>query len=189
MSGAKSIQLPSFSESITAAEQEEASFEPESIASLSSQFLPLAHSSSQSEQNRNSWPNLSRMRERYQLSDRAGTAIASSVLQDLRLVNEENRSMITDYHKLRRERQKYREEIRKQEENFSLVDGLYLDGRKDATQVLLQGRNGKLYQSVQLEKHYTLVGEPGTYYLTHLSPENGTGRIIAEEVFMSKKDI
>ena len=94
--------------------------------------------------------------------------------------------MIIDYHKLRRERQKYRKEIRKQE-NFSLVDGLYLDGRKDTTQVLLQGPNGKLYQSVQLEKHYTLVGEPGTYYLTHLSPENGIGRTIAE-VFMSIKE-
>ena len=97
--------------------------------------------------------------------------------------------MIIDYHKLRRECQKYHEEIRKQkEENFSLVDGLYLDGRKDATQVLLQDPNGKLYQSVQLEEHYTLVGEPGTYYLTHLSPENVTGQTIAEEVFMSIKD-
>ena len=135
--------LPFF-ESLTAAEQEEASSEPESIASSSSQFLLLAHSSSQSQQNRNSWPNLSRMCERYQLYDRAGAAIASSVLQDLGLVNEKNRAMIIDYHKLRRERQKYREEIRKQEENFSLVDGLCLDGRKDAKQVLLQGANGKL---------------------------------------------
>ena len=40
---------------------------------------------------------------------------------------------------------------------------------------------------MQLEEHYTLVGEPGTYYLTHLSPENGTGRTIAE-VFMLIKD-
>ena len=181
-SGAKSIQLPSFFKSLTAAELEEASSEPKSIASSSSQFLPLAHSSSQSEQNCNSGPNLFRMCEHYQLPHKAGAAIASSVLQDLGLVNEENRSMIIDYNKLRRERQKCREEIRKQEkENFSLVNGLYLDGRKDATQVLLQGSNGKLYQLVQLEEHYTLVREPGTYYLTHLSPENGTGRAIAED--------
>ena len=163
------LLLFSFFESLTAAEQKEASAEPESIASSSSQFLPLAHSSNQSEQNCNSWPNLSRMFKRYQLSDRAGSAFASSVLQDLGLVNEENRSMIIDYHKLQRERQKYREEIRKKKENFSLVDGVYFDGRKDATQVLLQGPNGKLYQSVQLAEHYTLVGEPGTYYL-HDSP-------------------
>ena len=75
--------LISFSESLTAAEQEEASSEPESIASSSSQFLPLTYSSNQSEQNSNCWPNLSRMCERYQLSDRAGAAITSSVLQDL----------------------------------------------------------------------------------------------------------
>ena len=89
------LLLISFSESLTAAEQEEASSKPESIASSSSQFLPLAHKSSQSEQNCNSWHNLSRMCERYQLSDRAGAAIASNVLQDLGLVNEENRFMIT----------------------------------------------------------------------------------------------
>ena len=94
------LLLISFSESLTAAEQEEASSEPESIASSSSQFLPLAHSSSQSEQNCNSWPNLSRMCERYQLSHREGAAIARSVLQDLGLANEENKSMIIDCFKL-----------------------------------------------------------------------------------------
>ena len=109
-------------------------------------------------------------------------------MQDLGLVNEENKSLITDHHKLRRKRQKYREEIRDQEEvNFNLVDGLYLDGRKDATQVLLQSPNDKLYKSVQLEEHYTVVGEPGAYYLTHLSQENGTRRTIAKEVYMSIK--
>ena len=110
------LLLISFSESLTAAKQEKASSEPESIASSSSPVLPLAHSLSQSEQNCNSWPNLFRMCERYQLSDRAGAAIASSVFQDLGLVNEENRSMIIDYHKLRRKRQKHRKEIRKQQE-------------------------------------------------------------------------
>ena len=35
----------------------------------------------------------------------------------------------------------------------------------------MQAPNGKLYQSVQLEEHYTVVGEPGNYYLTHLSPK------------------
>ena len=127
------------------------------------------------------------MCERYQLSVRAGAAIASSVLQNLGLVSEENRSMIIDYHKLRRERQKYHEEIRRQEENFSLVDGLYLEVAKMQHRFFLQGPNGKLYQSVQLNEHYTLVGELGTYYLTHLSPENGTGQTIPE-VFMSIKD-
>ena len=34
-----------------------------------------------------------------------------------------------------------------------------------------------------MEEHYTLVGEPGTYYLTHLTTENGTGRAIAEKAY------
>ena len=40
---------------------------------------------------------------------------------------------------------------------------------------------------MQLEEHYTVVGEPGAYYLTHLSQENETGRTIAKEVYMSIK--
>ena len=52
----------------------------------------------------------------------------------------------------------------------------------------MQASNGKLYHSVQLEEHYTVVGGPGTYYLTHLLTENGTGRTIAKEVYMSIKN-
>ena len=65
---------------------------------------------------------------------------------------------------------------------------MYLDGRKDATQIVAQGPNEKHYRSVQLEEYeeyYTVVGEPGSYYLTHFSPEDGKGRIIAQKLFDS----
>ena len=32
---------------------------------------------------------------------------------------------------------------------------------------------------------YTVVGEPGSYYLTHFSPEDGKGRTIAQKLFDS----
>ena len=78
----KLIQLSLLSNSVIAVE-EKASFDPESIESFSSQFKSFNPSSSHSGQNRKSWPNLSRMCKRFQLSDRAGAAIACSVLQDL----------------------------------------------------------------------------------------------------------
>ena len=35
------------------------------------------------------------------------------------------------------------------------------------------------------QEHYTAVGEPGSYYLTHFSPEHGKGRTIAQKLFDS----
>ena len=65
------------------------------------------------------------------------------------------------------------------------LDALYFDGRKIATQVILQGTNEKLYRSRQLEEHYVLIEEPCEYYLTHLSPSNGRGRTIVEAIYNS----
>ena len=155
-----------------------------SQSSAVSQFL--AEMPNPSIQNRKKWPNLARICERYQLSDRAAAAVANSVLMDVGLVTEDDKTRIIDRSKLQRERERCRNEIRSEEQqNFGLVNAVYLDGRKDATQIVAQGPNEKHYRSVQLEEHYTVVGEPGSYYLTHFSPENGKGRTIAQKLFDS----
>ena len=71
-------------------------------------------------QNRNKWPNLARICERYQLSDRAAAAVANSVLVHVGLVTEDDKTRIIDRSKT----------------NFGLMNAVYLDGRKDATQLL-----------------------------------------------------
>ena len=135
-------------------------------------------------QNRRRWTNLARMCEIYQSSDRAGAAIATSTLQDTEIVTNEDKSLVIDASKLKRERERCRKEICQEEvSNFKYVSGLYFDGRKYATQGMLEGPNGKMYRSTQLEEHHVLVGEPGTYYLTHLSPTDGKGRTLAQEIF------
>ena len=135
-------------------------------------------------QNRMIWSNLARMSERFQISDRAAAAIANSVMQDLSLTTDDDKTYVIDRSKLRREREQCRAEIRKKEqENFKLVNAIYFDGRKDATQVTMQGPNDKFYRSVQLEDHYTMVGQPGEYYLSHFSTEDGKGRTIAQKIF------
>ena len=81
-------------------------------------------------QNRRRWTNLARMCERYQLSDRAGAAIATSTLQDMGIVTNEDKSLVIDPSKLRRERERCRKEICQEEvSNFKYVSGLYFDGR------------------------------------------------------------
>ena len=95
------------------------------------------------------WSNLAKMSERFQISDRAAAAIANSVMQDLGLITDDDKTYVIDRSKLRRERERCRAEIRKKEqENFKLVNAIYFDGRKDATQVTMQGPNDKFYRSV-----------------------------------------
>lgn len=153
---------------------------------IASSFFNAPHSPTS--QNRKSWPNVSLMCERYQLSDRAGAAVANGVLKDLGILTDVDNSCAIDRSKLRREREKYRAELRTEEDKyFQLVNALYVDGKKDATLAMLQGENGKLYRQTMLEEHYVVVGEPGEFYLTHVTPENGRGRIIAQALFEAIK--
>ena len=77
--------------------------------------------------------------ERYEVSDIAGAAIASATSKAFEIVTEEDKRYVLDRSKLRRERQKYREEIRnKEQELFELVDSIFVDGRKDATMTMVE---------------------------------------------------
>ena len=142
-----------------------------------------------SQQNRSNWPNLAKIAERFQISDRAAAALANAVLKDVGLVTENDKKLVIDKNKLRRERQKYREDIRQnQSKFFHMINGVYVDGRKDATLTTSQLDNGKSYQSMHLEEHYVMVGEPGEYYVTHFGTADGKGCSIADGIFSAIKD-
>lgn len=131
-------------------------------------------------QNRKNWPNLVSMCERFRTSDREGAAIANAVMYDIGYISESNTKFVIDRSKLRREREKYRKEIIQKEKNFcDVVDGIYLDGRKDATLSTRHEGNNKHYSTTVLEEHYVVIGEPGELYLTHFSPTDGKGESIA----------
>jgi len=139
-----------------------------------------------SSQNRRKWSNFARMCERYQVSDRAAAVVANIVLVDVGMVTDDDKTCVIDRSKLRRETERCRPKSEKEEQqNFRFVNALYCDGRKDATQILVQGPNDKHYRSVELQEHYTVVGESGSYYLTHFYSKDRQGRTIAQEVFDS----
>ena len=111
--------------------------------------------------------------ERFGISDRAGAAIASATLKAFGNVTDTNKTNVTDRSKLRRERQKYREEIQKDEElQFGAVDGIYIHGRKDATIISVKQGNS-YHQKTIIEEHYVLVGEPYQFYITHIGATRG----------------
>jgi len=125
------------------------------------------------EQNRTEWPNLAMMSEHYQLSDRASAAVANAALKDAGLITDLDKTYVIDKNKLRREREKYRNIISEEEAIFyKFIDGIYIDGRKDATLLTEHdAQTGKYYHKTELQEHIVVVGEPGACYLTHVSPQ------------------
>ena len=135
-------------------------------------------------QNRMNFPNLAQITETYQISDRAAAALANAVLTDVEIITKNKKTYIIDKSKLRRERQKYRKQIRQDQAMFyEQVNGVYVDGRKDATLTTTYLESGKIHQSTCLEEHIVIIGEPGEYYLSHFSTEDGKGSSIADGIF------
>ena len=65
---------------------------------------------------------------------------------------------------------------------------MYFDSRKDATLVQSAGENKKLFKSIEMEKYYVVVGQPGEFYLSHTSPKDGKNRAIAKCIYDFIKD-
>ena len=73
---------------------------------------------------------------------------------DVGIITENDKTCVIDHSKLRREREKCCQEIQKEEQrNFRFVNAVYFDGRKDATQMVVQGPNDKHYRSIQLGEY------------------------------------
>ena len=85
-------------------------------------------------QNRSCLKEVAKTCERFGISDRAGAAVATATIKAFGIVTDTDKTHVIDRSKVRRERQKYREEIQTEEElQFDMVDGIYIDGRKDTT--------------------------------------------------------
>lgn len=116
---------------------------------------------------------LSRTCDRYGVSDRAGAAIASSVLQA-------STSEIIDKNKLRRKR-KIARKLAVKEDNVLQIPALYFDGRKDKTLVISE-KDGQLYRQRIVEEHVSLIMEPNSKFLGYIAPASGTSACIEKAI-------
>lgn len=120
--------------------------------------------------------------DRYGVSDRATAAIASGVLHDLGMISDSDMSQVIDRSKIRREKVKTRKAIKGKYHQLKEVKAIYFDGRRDNT--LVQEKIGaKMYRRVRKEEHITLICEPDSQYIGHITPKTGTGKDIAESIF------
>ena len=106
--------------------------------------------------------------------------------------------------RLRRERKKWGAILDKEVHSTNLPQGLYTDGKRVPTLVrettvtkvqVPDARRKAAYRTVTttsnklvVEDHYPVVAEPGGQYITHVTPENGTGLALAQEIVAVVKE-
>lgn len=120
--------------------------------------------------------------DRFNVSDRATAAIASSVLHDFGLATKEDDSLIIDKNKVRREKSSFRSNLQDMIKNEpNVIQGLYFDGRKDNT-LKIDEVNNKCFRRTAKEEHYSIILEPGSIYVGHVSPSTGSSKVIASAI-------
>lgn len=129
-------------------------------------------------QMRKKLPKLAKICDRFGVSDRAGAAIATAVLEDFGFVSQRESTHVIDRYKLRRERKFSRD-------NLTVTNGpiqtLYFDGRKDKT-LKLEKNGRRWYRKIVSEEHITLICEPGEKFLTHVVPDSSSGKSITDSI-------
>ena len=125
-------------------------------------------------------PTIAMEADRHSVSNRAAAAISTAALFDYGIINSEDRSHVIDHHKVWRARQKLRRNLTESEcLRDKEITALFFDGRRDTT-LTKNEKGNKWYGAKEIQDHYVLVGEPGTFYLDHLTIERGTGAGIAD---------
>lgn len=132
---------------------------------------------SENTQNRFQYPNLSITADRYRVSCKAAAAIVNAALKDMGILDASN---MLDRKKVERERKRTgKVNVQRMKYANTELECIGFDGRKDKT---------KTMQGNEDEEHYVLVKEPGDTYITHVTPDNGRARSIADEVITFLKD-
>jgi hypothetical protein len=129
-----------------------------------------------SSQNRIKLDNLARESIRGDISVRNTALLATALLVDLNIVTKEDAHLIVDPSKIQRARarvmKKEAAEAKKRIEE-SKLDCIFFDGRRDQTKMIVVDGDGDEFARTEFEEHYTIT-DP-TRYLTHITPEEGTG--------------
>lgn len=134
-------------------------------------------------------PTIALEADRYGVSNRAAAAISTATLVDYGIISLEDQINIVDHHKVWRARQQLRRAIRATPiNNEEETMAIFFDGRKDMT-LVKEKRGDKWYSMKKIEEHYVMIGEPGTFYLCHLTLERGTGSAIADSIHSSIEEM
>jgi len=131
-------------------------------------------------------PTVARACDRLGISDRAAAAIAAAVLQDFGIVSKEDSFKVVDRNKVRRSRLKNRDETQKRSRS-NLLRSLYFDGRKDLTFITTR-KGSRWYKKKIIEEHISMIHEPGSDYIGHVTPSSGSAKAITDSMISFLKE-
>lgn len=128
--------------------------------------------------------------DKYELSDRAVAALVTATLVDFGLVSQENVCFVVDRLKVRRAREKLREESRgERNENAKTVTAIIADGKSSKEYMAQKKVGGKTVKCKgSWIKNITLTTEPESQYFSHFiltekpTKDRPAARIFCEEM-------
>ena len=132
-----------------------------------------------SDQNRMKISSYAAQLDKYNISDGAGAALATALLEDLGMVTEKNRSLVFDRFKIRRARQRVRS-AKKKEKKADLSGKIYCigtDGKRDKhTKVIIEKEinNNIVKSQAEVTEEHIVYTDPKNY-ITHSVIEEGQG--------------
>ena len=120
---------------------------------------------------------------RYGVSSTATAAICSGIFSDQirgKVLSPDSEYLAVDKNKIARARDRIMKEsqIKDEERNQEeIITGIFADGRKDKTKVLLlDGTTGRYHQRTVKQENISVTCEPDGRYLFHYTPEPATRR-------------
>lgn len=131
-------------------------------------------------QNRLKLPHVAKVCDRYGISLRSAAAVTSAVLQDVGLISEENYNLVIDKGKIQRAISKSRVKVANFLDGIDLF-GLYFDGRKDRTLSNVKC-NSRYYRHSVNEEHISIILEPASMYLGHVTPTSSAAKAISDSI-------
>ena len=135
-----------------------------------------------SDRNMDDLENLAEACDRFNLESNATAYACNAYLKDKGLLTRQN---MLDRKKIDRSRVKYRKkqlDTELEQQKKDVITAVYHDGRRDKT-LVTKTINGIPRKVVEVEEHISLVEEPNSRYLTHLTPKNGTGKEIGKSLY------
>lgn len=126
--------------------------------------------------------------DRTGVSDRTAALIASAALEDFGIISKQDAAQVIDRMKIRRQRKKQRtnSQVHLLKEGVP-IRGLYFDGRKDKT-IVQEIKGEKRYRRTITEEHISLVQEPGSNYIGHITPASGNAIAVKDSILKFFKE-
>ena len=171
---------------------ETSSTEAESSDSDYEEQLPMCKKMKEVSQMTLNLSSLAKICDRTGTSDRAAAAIASSTLQDFGIVTEDDSTKVIDRSKVRRARSRVRKETSckvgyNKASSETGVTSIFFDGRRDKTLTVVR-KGVKRHISTATEEHITILEEPGSKYICHVTPTGSTADHISEAIIKSLQE-